>query len=121
MVNDLKEEIKNAAAFRVDVDDYAWYSFPDVVFEIILDGIPTRDQTAIAVAALEKFVEDYNKWHIFRPIHYVSDIDHLPEGPHPRGIYIHIDFGNCSAKVLPSVIEAIQNTNLPVFRVALLW
>ena len=121
MVNELMEKIKNSAAFRVDVDDYDWFSYPDVIFEIILNAVPTREQTDIAVTALAKFVADYNKCHFFRPIHYVSDIDHLPNGPHPRGIYIHIDFGNCPAKVLPSVIKAIQETNLPIFRVSLFW
>ena len=121
MINELMEKIKNAATFRVDAEDYDWFSYPDVIFEIILDAVPTREQTAIAVTVLEQFVENYNKWHFLRPIHYVSDIDHLPNGRHPRGIYIHVDFGNCPAKVLPSVIEAIQKTNLPIFRVALLW
>ena len=119
-VNELIEKIKSAAAFRVDADDYDWFRYPDVIFEIILDDIPTGEQTAIAVTALERFVEDYNKRHFLRPIHYVSDIDHLPKGPHPRGIYIHIDFGSCPAKVLPCVIAAIRETKLPVFRVALL-
>jgi len=122
MVNGIIEEMKRSATFRVDADDYDWFcSYPDIIFEIILNGVPTPEQTAIAVTALEQFVADYNKWHILRPIHYVSDIDHLPNGPHPRGIYIHIDFGNCSSKVLPAVIKTIQNTNLPIFRVALLW
>ena len=122
MVNWLIEEMNRRATFRIDADDYDWFcSYPDMIFEIILDAVPTREQTAIAVTALERFVEGYNKRHFLRPIHYVSDIDHLPSGRHPRGIYIHIDFGNCPAKVLPSVIEAIQKTNLPIFRVALLW
>ena len=95
MGNKLIEEMKSRATFRIDTDDYDWFcSYPDMIFEIILDAVPTREQTAIAVTALEQFVEGYNKWHFLRPIHYVSDIDHLPDGPHPRGIYIHIDFGN---------------------------
>ena len=120
MVNELIEEMKRSATFRVDAEDYDWFDYPDVIFEIILDGVPTNEQTAIAVTSLEQFVAGYNKQHFLRPIHYISDIDDLPNGPHPRGIYIHIDFGNCSAKVLPSVIKAIQHTNLPIFRVALL-
>ena len=122
MVDEIIEEMNRIAKFRVDADSYDWFcSYPDMVFEIILNGVPTHEQTAIAVTALEQFVARYNKRHFLRPIHYVSDIDHLPNGPHPRGIYVHIDFGRCSARVLPSVIEAIQNTNLPIFRVALLW
>ena len=120
-MDELLEEIKKSATFRVDVDSYDWFcNYPDVIFEIIVDGVPSAEQTAIAVSALESFVTNYNKWHFLRPIHYVSDIDHLPKGPHPRGIYIHIDFGRCSPRVLPAVIQAIQNTNLPIFRVALL-
>jgi hypothetical protein len=121
MVNELMEKIKNAATFRVDVEDYDWFSYPDVIFEIILNAPPTNEQTLIAVTALEKFVQDYNKWHFLRPIHYVSDIDHLPKGGHPRGIYVHIDFGNCPAKQLVTAVKAIEATGLPIFRVALLW
>lgn len=122
MVDELIEEMKKRATFRIDADEYDWFcSYPDMIIEIILNGVPTCEQTAIAVTALEQFVASYNKRHFLRPIHYVSDIDHLPTGRHPRGIYIHIDFGRCPAKVLPSVIEAIANTGLPIFRVALLW
>lgn len=121
-MNELIEEIKRSATFRVDTDSYDWFcSYPDMVLEIILDGVPSAEQTAIAVSALEAFVASYNKRHFLCPIRYVSDIDHLPKGPHPRGIYIHIDFGRCSPKVLPDVIKTIQSTNLPIFRVALLW
>ena len=120
MANAIIEQLKSIRTFRVDVDGYDWFAYPDVVFEIVLDAPPTNEQTLLAVTALESFVQRYNKWHFLRPIHYVSDIDHLPKGPHPRGIYIHIDFGRCSPRVLPAVIQAIQNTNLPIFRVALL-
>ena len=94
--------------------------YPDVIFEIILDDLPTQEQIATAVRALEQFVIKYNKRHFLRPIHYVSDIDSLPEGDHPRGIYVHIDFGNCSPMALVEAVKALEKTDLPIFRVALL-
>ena len=69
MVNELIEEMKRRATFRIDADDYDWFcSYPDMIFEIILDGVPTREQTTIAVTALEQFVEVYNKRHFLRPM-----------------------------------------------------
>ena len=122
MVNRIVEKLQSIRSFRVDADDYDWFcSYPDMVFEIILDAPPTNEQKIIAVTALEKFVENYNKWHFLRPIHYISDIDHLPQGRHPRGIYVHIDFGNCSAMQVVTAVKALEATGLPIFRVALLW
>ena len=122
MENPIVDQIKRICAFRVDADDYDWFaSYPDMVFEIILDAPPTQEQTAIAAAALVEFAASYNKRHFFRPIHYVSDLQRLPKGPHPRGIYIHVDFGNSSPKAVVGAMEALQNTNLPIFRVALQW
>lgn len=116
MADPIIEQLERFDAFRVDAycDGY-----PDVIFEIILNAPPTREQIAIAVNALEQFVINYNKRHFFRPIHYVSDMDSLPEGDHPRGIYIHVDFGNSSPTALISAVGALQKTNLPIFRVAL--
>lgn len=94
--------------------------YPDVVFEIILEGKPTQEQIVTAVSVLEQFVMQYNKWHFLRPIHYISDVDSLPEGDHPRGIYIHIDFGNSSPWALLKAVKALSNAGLPIFRVALL-
>lgn len=122
MANWIIEELQSIRSFRVDADDYDWFaSYPDMVFEIILDAPPTHEQKIIAVTALEKFVQKYNKWHFLRPIHYVSDIDSLPEGRHPRGIYIHMDFGHASAAAVVTAVKALEATGLPIFRVALLW
>ena len=121
MINTIIEQLNSIQAFTVDADRYDWFSYPDVIFEIILDAAPTQEQAAIAVTALEAFFYKYNKWHLLRPIHYVSDIDHLLPGPHPRGIYIHMDFGNASPRALVGAVEALQKTGLPIFRVALLW
>ena len=121
MVDTIIEELQSIRSFRVDADDYDWFcSYPDMVFEIILDAPPTNEQKIIAVTALEKFVENYNKWHFLRPIHYISDINHLPEQEHPRGIYIHIDFGSCCPLALIKAVSALEKTDLPIFRVALL-
>lgn len=65
------------------------------------------------------FVMKYNKRHFFRPIHYISDIDSLPEGNHPRGIYIHIDFGNSSPWALLEAVRALERSELPIIRIAL--
>lgn len=116
MADPIIEKLENFQAFRVDA--YC-EGYPDVIFEIILDAKPTKEQIVTAVSALEQFVMNYNKRHFLRPIHYISDIDSLPEGEHPRGIYIHVDFGNCSPKALISAVEALQKTGLPIFRVAL--
>lgn len=110
------DKLENFRAFRVDA--YC-EGYPDVIFEIILDAQPTREQVEIAVGALEQFAAKYNRRHFLRPIHYVSDIDSLPEGDHPRGIYVHVDFGNCSPHALVEAVEALENTRLPIFRVAL--
>ena len=122
MVSSILEELQSIRSFRVDADGYDWFcSYPDMIFEIILDAPPTDEQKRIAVTTLEKFVQNYNKWHLLRPIHYVSDIDHLPNGSHPRGIYVHIDFGSCSAQQVVTAVKAIGATGLPIFRVTLLW
>ena len=116
MADPIIEKLERFQAFRVDA--YC-ESYPDVEFEIILDAQPTQEQIATAVSALEQFVNNYNKRHFFRPIHYISDIDDLPDGDHPRGIYIHIDFGNCSPKALIEAVQALEKSGLPIFRVAL--
>ena len=117
MADILTEKLKSFKSFRVD----AYYEgYPDVIFEIILDAVPTREQTEIAVKALEKFVYTYNIFHFLRPIHYISDIDSLPEQVHPRGIYIHIDFGGCCPFAMVKAVAVLEKTNLPIFRVALL-
>ena len=122
MVDKLVEELESIRTFRVDADDYNWmFSYPDVILEIILDAPPTYEQTLVVVSTLEAFVQNYNKRHFFRPIHYVSDIDHLPRGDHAWGIYVHMDFGRSPATALVSAVKELEKTGLPIFRVALLW
>lgn len=117
MADPIREKLENCTTFRVDA--YC-EGYPDVLIEIILNGKPTKEQTAMAVNALEDFYYRYNKRHFLRPIHYISDLDSLPPGPHPRGIYIHMDFGNCSPYALIKVVQELEKTGLPIFRVALL-
>jgi hypothetical protein len=117
MSDPIIEKLESCTSFRVDA--YC-EGYPDVIFEIILDAVPTYEQTEIAVNALEKFVYTYNRFHFLRPIHYISDINSLPEQEHPRGIYIHIDFGSCCPSALIKAVSVLENTNLPIFRVALL-
>ncbi len=117
MADPIIKKLENCTSFRVDA--YC-EGYPDVIFEIILDTVPTHEQTEIAVNALEKFVYTYNRFHFLRPIHYISDINSLPEQEHPRGIYIHIDFGSCCPLALIKAVSVLEKTNLPIFRVALL-
>jgi len=116
MADPIIEKLESFEAFRVDA--YC-EGYPDVIFEIILNARPTQEQISTAVSALEQFVDKYNRRHFLRPIHYISDIDSLPDGEHPRGIYIHIDFGNCSPRALLEAVCALEKTELPIFRVAL--
>lgn len=117
MADPIVEKLENFEAFKVDVfcEDY-----PDVIFEIILDTTPTQEQIAAVVNTLWQFADRYNRRHFFKPIHYVSDVDSLPDGDHPRGIYVHVDFGNCSPKALIGAIEALAKAELPIHSVALL-
>ena len=116
MADPIIEKLESCKSFRVDA--YC-EGYPDVIFEIILDAAPTREQTEIVVNALEKFVYTYNRLHFLRPIHYISDIDSLPEQEHPRGIYVHIDFGLCSLSALNKAVSVLERTGLPIYRVAL--
>lgn len=117
MADPIIEELERTKAFRVDA--YC-EGYPDVIFEIILNAVPTREQTELAVNTLTDFFLKYSKRHFLRPIHYVSDIDDLPDGDHPRGIYIHMDFGNASPRALIEAVRALEGAGLPIFRVALL-
>jgi len=118
MADPIIEELEKNKRFRVDAycEDY-----PDVIFEIILRHPPKQEEIQTAVTALQNYMFQYNRRHFFRPIHYVSDVDSLPVGDHPRGIYVHVDFGGtCSPRALIGAVQALEETGLPIFRVALL-
>ena len=117
MADPIIRKLESCKSFRVDAycDGY-----PDVIFEIILDAIPTQTQTEIAVNTLNKFCYSYNVLHFLRPIHYVSGVNGLLDKEHPRGIYIHIDFGGASPFAMIKAMRALEQSGLPIFRVALL-
>lgn len=118
MADPIIEELEKNSKFRVNAycEDY-----PDVIFEIILHHAPSQEEVKTAVKALMNFMYKYNRRHFLRPIHYVSDVDSLPDGDHPRGIYVHVDFGGtCSPRALIGAVHALEETELPIFRIALL-
>ena len=51
MADPIIRKLENCTSFRVDAN---CDGYPDVIFEIVLDDVPTREQTEIAVDALEK-------------------------------------------------------------------
>ena len=109
-------EIINAAAFPVDVE---CDSYPDVIFDIIFKNHPDANIIEKSVTALFEYMDSYNRKHLFRPIHYVSDIDSLPEPSSVFSVCIHMDFGNANPKALIGAVKAIANTGLPVYRLSL--
>ena len=116
MADFFTDRLKKSASFPVDI--YC-EGYPDVVFEIILDAVPTQAQATIAVEALTAFANRYNTWH-FVPIHYVSNLDCAFHGDHPRGIYVHIDFGSACPLALLKAMKVVAKLPLPIFRVALI-
>ena len=106
MADFIINQLESCTSFRVDA--YC-EGYPDVIFEIILDAVPTQEQQDRAMESLSKFFCAYNQFHFLRPIHYVACVNDIMDRKHPRGIYIHMDFGG-----------ALEKSDLPIFRVALL-
>ena len=117
MADPIIKKLESCTTFRVNA--YC-EGYPDVIFEIILDAKPTKEQIEIEESALTKFYYTSNVLHFLRPMHYISGINGLLENEHPRGIYIHIDFGSCSPFALIKAMRVLEKTGLPIFRVALL-
>ena len=109
-------EIRSSALFPVDVE---CEGYPDVIFDVIFEKRPERPAIETVVSALEDYSRDYNKKHFFRPIHYVSDIDSLPDASSAFSVCVHIDFGNANPKALIGAVKAISDTKLPIYRVVL--
>ena len=109
-------KIKSAVSFPVDVE---CEGFPDVIFNIIFEKHPDKSTVEQCVYALEKYVRSYNRKHFFRPIHYVSDIDDLPEASTVFSVCIHMDLGNANPKALIGAVKAIADTDLHIYRVVL--
>ncbi len=109
-------EIKAAASFPVDVE---CDGYPDVIFNIIFDRHPDQSMVEKSISTLENYVYSYNRRHFFKPIHYVSDIDSLPEASSVFSVCVHIDCGNANPKALIGAVKAISETKLPIYRVVL--
>ena len=108
--------IQEAAPFPVDVECEC---YPDVIFNIIFESRPTPEMVKSSVSALESFMYSYNKWHFLRPIHYVSDIDSLPEPSSVFSVCVHVDFGNANPRALIGTIKVLADTGLPIYRIVL--
>lgn len=117
MADFIANKLESCKSFRVDA--YC-EGYPDVIFEIVLDAVPTQEQQKRAVDSLTKFCYTYNIFHVLRPIHYVAGVDDIIDRKHPRGIYIHMDFGGASPLALIKAMRALEKSELPIFRVALL-
>ena len=87
-------EIKAAVSFPVDVE---CEGYPDVIFNVIFEKHPDQLMMEQSVSALEHYMYSYNKKHIFKPIHYISDVDSLPEASSVFSVCIHIDFWQCQS------------------------
>ncbi len=109
-------EIKACVSFPIDVECEA---YPDVIFNIIFEKHPDQSMVEQVVSTLENYMYAYNKKHFFKPIHYVSDIDNLPETASVFSVCVHIDFGGANPKALIGAVKAIADTNLPIYRVVL--
>ena len=108
--------IQDAASFPVDVE---CEGYPDVIFNIIFPRHPDSAMAEASVSALESFMYSYNKWHFLRPIHYVSDIDNLPEPSSVFSVCVHVDFGNASPRALIGAVKFLADAGLPIYRIVL--
>lgn len=108
--------IKAAVSVPVDVE---CEGYPDVIFNIIFNVHPDASMIERSVFALENYMHRYNKKHFFRPIHYVSDVDSLPEPSSVFSVCVHMDCGNADPKLLVGAVQAIVETNMPIYRIVL--
>ena len=109
-------KIKAAVSFPVDVE---CEGYPDVIFNIIMKVHPDDEMIAKSVFSLDEYMRRYNRKHFFRPIHYVSDVDSLPEASTPFSVCVHVDFGNANPEALVGAVRAIAEASLPVYRIVL--
>ena len=109
-------KIKASVTFPVDVE---CEGYPDVIFDVIFERHPDQSMTEQTVSALEQYMYSYNRKHFFKPIHYVSDIDSLPEASSVFSVCVHVDFGNANPKALIGAVKAISEANLPIYRIVL--
>ena len=109
-------EIKASVSFPIDVE---CDGYPDVIFNVIFEKCPDQFMAEQCVSALERYMMSYNRKHFFKPIHYVSDIDSLPEASSVFSVCIHVDFGNSNPRALIGAVKAVAETKLPIYRVVL--
>ena len=108
--------IRAAVSIPVDVE---CEGYPDVIFNIVFQVRPDRSMIEKSVSALENYMRSYNKKHFVRPIHYVSDIDSLPEPSSVFSVCVHMDCGNANPKLLVGAVRAIADTKMPIYRIIL--
>ena len=111
-------KIKDAVDIPVDVECEA---YPDVIFNIVFNSRPDDAMIEKSVQALENYMLSYNRKHFFRPIHYVSDIDSLPEQSSVFSVCVHMDCGNANPNLLVGAVKAIVDTQLPIYRIIFEW
>lgn len=109
-------KIKSSVPFTVYVE---CESYPDVEFSIFFEKVADKDMIVKCVSALEGYMYRYNKFHFLRPIHYVSDIDSLPDAASLFSVSVHVDFGNANPKALIGAVKAVSDTQLPITRIVL--
>ena len=110
------DAIKSAVSVPVDVE---CDGYPDVIFNIVFTKRADSDMIERSVSALQSYMYSYNKKHFFRPIHYVSDVDSLPEVSSVFSVCVHMDCGNANPKALVGAVRAIADTALPIYRIIL--
>ena len=108
--------IMASVSFPVDVE---CEGYPDVLFDIMFEKRSDQFMAEQSVSALEQYMYSYNEKHFFNPIHYISDIDSLPEASSAFSVCIHMDFGNADPEALIGAVKALAETNLPIRRVVL--
>ena len=108
--------IKAAVTVPVDVE---CEGYPDVIFNIVFNVHPDASMIERSVSILKNYMYSYNKKHFFRPIHYVSDVDDLPEASSVFSVCVHMDCGNANPRLLVGAVQAIVETDMPIYRIVL--
>ena len=115
---DLFEKALNASvSFPVEIN---LDCYPDIGFDIKFDTQPDEATITQCVSALVDYVYRYNRTHLIRPIHYVSELGWLPDPPSPFFVSIHIDFGYANPmSALRGALKALEKTKLPISKLYL--
>lgn len=117
MIEKYKEKIEYSGKFPVQCDVE---SFPDVVFHVIYETMPTAVLAKQTVTVLENFVYGYNLLHFTKRIGEVSEVkDAATEGELVYAVHIHVNFGKCSPKAVIKAIDTLDQSALPIVRITL--